>query len=429
MSVVQSERDPWPFGGVLALWRVMTSCEGLTWIALAAGFAFRVQEYADNRGLYLDEVSLFQNLVRRSIFDFRTLADHQLAPPGFLVIERLMVRLPMNREFAARLLPLVFSLASLFLFRAVARRYLVRTAVPLAMAFFALSDYLAYYAAEIKQYSLDVTLTLTALLLATRSSPPKARRWAVLGAFGTAAVWFSHPIAFALGGLGFYEILSAAIAKRPRDMLLGVAVSTGWAASFTACFLVSHHLLDKDSFMWDWWNFAFLRIPPRSAAEAIRVSLQLINVFINPGWIVTPLGFKFSACLATGLFLAGAVALGKRWRGGLFLLMAPIFFALLASILHKYPFHGRLLLFLLPTIYLLVAEGTMVIGRRTGPVVLTVLIVLLLFRPVTDPLWQRSITRRTGGPDSHGDLHFDLLDEIDRNAAEEVYQPPRNVRG
>src|SRR5262249_7054775 len=152
MSDVRSDRrDPWPFGGVLALWRAMTSFEGLTWIAIAAGFALRVQEYTDDRGLYLDERSVGRNLPR-AIFDFRTLGEHQLAPPGFLVIERLMIRLPMKAEFSGRLLPLVFAVASLFLFRAVARRYLTRQAVPLAMAFFALSDYLLYYSAEIKQY-------------------------------------------------------------------------------------------------------------------------------------------------------------------------------------------------------------------------------------------------------------------------------------
>ena len=53
-------------------------------------------EYADNRPLYMDEDLLLKNLVELPVFDFSTtLTKDQLAPPGFLVVERMMVRLPM----------------------------------------------------------------------------------------------------------------------------------------------------------------------------------------------------------------------------------------------------------------------------------------------------------------------------------------------
>ena len=417
MTGAQSDRlDPWPFGGAIALWRLLSSCEGLTWLAIVAGVILRVLEYSDQRGLYLDEVYLLQNLVSRSVFDFRTLAEHQLAPPGFLVIERLMVRLPMNDELAARLLPLVFAVASLFLFQAVARRYLDRRAVPIAMAFFATADYLLYYSAEIKQYSLDVSLTLAALLLGARSGPPTPRRLAVLSTFGAIAVWFSHPIALVLAGVGVHQIVSAALRGRRVEMLRATAVCVLWTISFAACFVVSHRLLDQDSFMWDWWHFAFIPFPPKSVAEGTRTVWQLINVFINPAGMLTPFGFKVSAVLATGLFLVGATVLGLRWRGGLFLLVAPILFALLASVLHKYPFHGRLLLYLVPTIHMLVAEGISAVGRRAGPIVFVILVATLLIRPVTDPLWHRSIARRLHGPDSHAATFIPTcLDELDAN--------------
>ena len=40
-----------------------------------------------------------------------------------------------------------------------------------------------------------------------------------------------------------------------------------WVASFAACYVVSHGILSKERFIWDWWDFAFLRLPPRSMAE------------------------------------------------------------------------------------------------------------------------------------------------------------------
>ena len=61
-------------------------------------------EYADNRSLYIDERSLLQNLVELAPFDFTSiLTESQLAPPGFLVLERLLVRLPFPKVPAARL--------------------------------------------------------------------------------------------------------------------------------------------------------------------------------------------------------------------------------------------------------------------------------------------------------------------------------------
>ena len=49
-------------------------------------------------------------------------------------------------------------------------------AVPIAMGLFALSDWLIYYSAEIKQYSCDLLLTLAALLLAAGRSERSRRR-------------------------------------------------------------------------------------------------------------------------------------------------------------------------------------------------------------------------------------------------------------
>ena len=136
---------------------------------------------------------------------------------------------------------------------------------------------------------------------------------------------------------------------------------------FGVCFWVSYRILSKRQFLWEWWDFAFLPIPPRSIADLERDFWQIVNLFNNPSWVVTPLGVFTSSFVALGLFVAGAVAMGWRWRGGVYLLLAPIAFTLTASALRQYPFHGRLLLFLIPSVHLLVAEGAATITRRGGP--------------------------------------------------------------
>ena len=70
------------------------------------GVTLRVWEYLDFRTLYMDEIALLKNLVGRAVFDFHhVLEQDQMAPPGFLVIERLMLRLPLGVMEAGRLFP------------------------------------------------------------------------------------------------------------------------------------------------------------------------------------------------------------------------------------------------------------------------------------------------------------------------------------
>jgi hypothetical protein len=433
----------------------LCTIENLTWLAVGVGVALRLMEYIDCRALYMDERSLLINLTNLGVFDFHTmLAEDQLAPPGFLLLERLMVRLPLNMILTARFLPLVCGIASVVLIRLVARRFVSRLAVPIAVGLFALSDWLVYYSNEIKQYSADVALCLIALLLAAMCRvPPPSHRGdesnqadntslrnspLALGAFGIVGVWFSHPLAFVLGGAGTYVIGSAAIRRDWKTAGQGLLFSVAWAASFAACFKVSHAILTRGQFIWIWWDFAFLPLPPHSWADADRVFWQLINVFNSPADVLTPLGVLPSAFVALALFLFGLVALGVRWPGGAYLLVSPLVFALMASALRQYPFHGRLLLFLVPIVHLLVAQGAaslawlgslfvrlLAVGLSDRPWIksavratcaaILVMPALLLYEPAAEATYRYAIMRNRWRPfDSHGDLRNDLLDYLDR---------------
>jgi hypothetical protein len=403
--------------------RGLSASEAWTWILVAAGVILRVLEYSDNRELYRDEMDLQRNLVGIAFYDFHTpLVKQQLAPPGFLAVERLVILLPLLFRPAARLVPFICSIASMFLMRSVARRYVSAAAVPIAVGLFALTDWVLYYSVEIKQYSSDVALTLTALLLTAearrsleKGPMTKARRdLFVLAVFGVIGVWFSHPLALVLAGVGTYLILNAISCKDWRRALGFAAMSLTWALSFAGCFLISQRIVSKDGFLEKWWAFAFLPFPPRSIADLAQIFWQTINVVNSPSGVVTPLGVLPSAFIGSGLFLIGAWSLGRRWKGGLYLLVSPILFALVASMLHRYPFHGRLLLFLIPSVHLLIGEGTAAFSRGRNATLTFVLGAFLLAQPVLDVLWYRLIMRRTHSDyDSHGDLHPDVLDYLE----------------
>jgi hypothetical protein len=103
----------------------------------------------------------------------------------------------------------------------------------------------------------------------------------------------------------------------------------------------------------------------------------------------------------------------KRWPGGLYLLAAPAACVLVASVLRQYPFHGRLLIFLVPAVQMLVSEGAAAIARPGGPWLAGVLGAALLLQPVIDALshqFERPLNHENF--DSHGDLRPDLLDYL-----------------
>jgi hypothetical protein len=408
--------------------RSAITSETWTWILVAIGVVLRLLEYTDRRLLYMDERALLKNLVELAVFDFTSiLTENQLAPPGFLVIERLMVRLPFPVVPAARLVPFLSAIASMFLIRSVARRFLAAHAVPIAVGLFALNDWLLYYSTEIKQYSTELALALTFLLLAAgpvgksvgKPAAMTRRRMLLLVVSGAVGVWFSFPLSFTLAAIGTLLIAEAALGKQWRTTLGFVCMSLFWAASFAVCYRVSHGILTKDRFIWDWWDFAFLPIPPQSLEGLVRVTWQLLNLLNSPSGVLTPLGVIPSAFLALGLFVLGAYSLGRRSLGGLYLVIAPLPFVIVASALHQYPFHGRLLIFLVPTVHLLVGEGAAALTRKGGAPLTFALGAFLLCQPAFNVVWHRAIAARShAGYDSHGDLAPDLLDYLESRERE-----------
>jgi hypothetical protein len=238
--------------GFSGWWNLELTCENLAWLAVAIGVILRVWEYLEFRSLYMDEIALLKNLVGRAVFDFhQVLEQDQMAPPGFLVIERLLVRLPLDVKVAARLLPLLCGIASMFLMRSAAGRYLDRRAVPIAVGLLALGDHLLYYSSEIKQYSCDLVMALTALLLAAPRPPEETsnQRFKALAIFGLIAPWFSFTAVFVLAGVGLHLIVTEALRKDRRKAAMTMGICLAWLMSFAGCFLLSRSIMSRRDFL------------------------------------------------------------------------------------------------------------------------------------------------------------------------------------
>lgn len=374
----------------------------LLWV----GAFLRVWVYLSDRPYWMDESSLLSNLIGKRILDFSgPLNAEQLAPPGFLVIERLAVAVMGGSTFAARLFPLICGVTALWLFRRLVDRLLSRPGAILAMILAALSDDWIYYSSELKPYSCDLAigLALTLLCVGELREGNGARGLAPLGLLAVASPWFSFPSLFVAAGCGASLLTVRLIERRGRETAALTALAGCWALSAFLVVRASGRLLRESTSMYVFWDFAFPPFPPSDWPSIEKTIGILLETFVTPLNLIPPLLPHLFAGLAIGFLILGIVSLARRDPAALGILIAPLALALAASALRRYPFHGRLILWLAPAFFLLISEGAQVLRRRGWRTLSLVLTALLLLYPCLDALYQSSGTRPRGFQ-MHGDL-------------------------
>jgi 4-amino-4-deoxy-L-arabinose transferase-like glycosyltransferase len=328
-------------------------------VLLLIGAGLRMGQYAIGAALWLDELAVARNVADKPIRELLTapLDYDQVAPLGFLLIEKAAITALGNNEYALRLFPLLCALASLPLFADVARRTLLPGAAVLAVALFSLSPEVIGYGSQVKQYSTDVTTALLMAALTLRWWERRHREGAVpgaalLGAVGLAAVWFSQAAVFVLAGLGIALLLTAGHQRDRATLrsLVPIAILWGVGALGAVAWGLQSMSPSTHAHMRAYWAGGFMPLPPRSVDD----TLWLWRAF--RGFFQSQLRYPLPA-VGVLLMLLGAVALAQRHRWLALVLLAPLGVAILASAAHQYPFGDRISLFLLPGILLLAAEG------------------------------------------------------------------------
>lgn len=352
---------------------------------IGVGLLLRLVQYLDNRSLWIDEASLALNLIRRSYAGILQPLDyHQAAPPGFLLSSEAVTSILGTSEYAFRLLPLLFGIAALPLFYGVARRYVGPTAVTLSLVLFAFSPRLIWYSSEFKHYSLDLFVALVVLLWAARIADEGLTwgRAALIGAVGAICVWFSYPIVFVLAGVGVTLAWSFGRGAQWRRLGRLSAAAGAWSASFLAQYFLLIRDVDR-GWLQDFWQDYFVPLPPTSVGDMYEWGRRF--------------GLALQEPLGLELYYAGLVVLAvgswvmlRRRPELLSLLLLPAAFTLLAAALKQYPFGGRLVLFLVPALALLVAEGMAAVWERSKGIaargLALVVIGSLLWAPVVEAL-------------------------------------------
>lgn len=322
-------------------------------ILVLSGVLLRLRQYLTGRSLWVDEAMLALNIVNRDIIGlFQPLEYDQGAPLGFLFVEKLFNLLLGRNEYALRLFPLLIGILSLGLFYLLLKRFIQNDiGIFIALALFVFNPRLIYYSSEVKQYILDVFVSLSLLLVAFPLFETQAgkKHFMQLAMAGFLALWLSHPALFVLAGIGLALVI---IYLQRRDYInlryvLGMGVL--WIATIGFLYFLILRDLQRNAYMKEYWLAGFLPIPPWS----------------DPGWFVKVLteniglqfGIPYAVYPVLGLMLAGWFVLWTRQRNHSIAIALILLTVLIASALQLYPLLERMILFTIPIGLLLIGKS------------------------------------------------------------------------
>ncbi len=273
-----------------------------------------------------------------------------------------------------------------------------------------------------KPYSVDLAVGLAISLVAFDAigKPASAHSAFLLATAAAMAPWWSFASAFVVSGCGAALILDGLASRRYATAMIWALIGLGWLAVFYASYEASRALLSPYTTMYRFWDFAFL--PNESllgvvnASKVLRADLLkalgiLLEIFVNPLNLVAPIGLGVGVIVPLVILQVGEVAMARRSWATYLLLVLPIAMAMMASGYKKYPFHGRLVLELVPAFFLLIAEGTEWFARRDrsrSRFFYKTLLILLLAYPCLSSIYHATGIRPRDF-NQHGDLHQNVF--------------------
>jgi hypothetical protein len=298
------------------------------------GIFLRMLRYALGQPVWGDEAFLGINILDRSYLGLlKPLEYIQIAPLGFLWMERWMYEVFGPSEYAMRAVPTLAGIAGVVVFALWARKIADPLAAAIATGILAVSDLSIRHAVELKPYSLDFLTAVVLLYLATGFWMDRRRRW-LRGMIVCApiAVFMSLSAMLVVGGLVGILIFSIwRVDRTGRKLVIALAgVVAGSIAAMQWGFLAGQFAGSGrvQQELWVW--------PPLGVVEFAKwfAIVHSGNYFGYPLDLGSPAGG-----IAFWLMVIGLIYL---WRSGskmlAILIVSPIVTTTMAAVVHRYPY-------------------------------------------------------------------------------------------
>ncbi|MFK7806712.1 MAG: glycosyltransferase family 39 protein, partial [Saprospiraceae bacterium] len=317
----------------------------------------RVLVYFQNRTLFLDEANLSRNVVEKPYGElFGALDYEQFAPPMYLVVVKAFVGILGVNEYALRLFSLLLGFGALYFFYRLGRKFFTDIGMLYAIALFGFSIYMMRYQTENKQYAGDVFFILLFIFSTWHFKIKEYWQYGILGLVGALGIWFSMPLVFTLAAIGCYllyeNLIKADDLPARKKAFAGLSLtSVLWLGSFALLFFINLKTSLDSKYLQDFHKHYYLKFPISQAN--INQCFSVWNSYLSS--LVGELSRV--RAWAEICILLGIWRLFRRDIGKGILLVGPIAFCFIASMMGQYVLMPRVSLFMMPIFFLLIGFG------------------------------------------------------------------------
>jgi hypothetical protein len=239
------------------------------------------------------------------------------------------------------------------------KRFLSEQVLALPLSLFVLGYPNILHSVQVKQYSLELLVSLVLYILYLRhKNSQKTRDSVLLGLAGAAATWFSYSSVFIL--TTFFFLMTLGIGRRKEWYLIPsyLGIFSAWAIGFLPNYIYFIKAGSSISWLSGMWENRFMPLSPAIFQWLPKTFILLIQDPLAISWDEGKTAMVFlGGLVGTGLLFSGWLRLARQDKEMVLLFTLPLLGALAASALKLYPFHGRLLLFSIPPLLIILGKG------------------------------------------------------------------------
>jgi hypothetical protein len=311
---------------------------------------------------WLDEETIALNVRERSFTELGgSLWFGQSAPFGWLAMERVALLTLGNGEIAARLVPLLFAIATLAAALWIGRRWLGPAGAAVLMLLCAIGEWFSHYPSEVKHYTSDIFWALLLPALAVwaieADVSERTRRTAIWWVAAAIGVWLANGAVLVTPACALF-LLAVRWRREGKGAALEVALmGLLWLASFGGHYQVSGRATLASPYLRDYWGNEFPGAHLGLFGTVRWVLDRVEPLSINPGgtglwvslWVSAAAGLAWSARPALGLIFATVPISAFTFAG-----------------LRLIPLYERLSLWIVPALYVgvaLIVDRAVRLGR------------------------------------------------------------------
>jgi hypothetical protein len=322
-------------------------------LVVLGGFVLRIRQYLEARALTFDEALLANNIINHTFSELTgTLDNDQVAPMGFLFIEKLVIQTFGVGDLILKLFPFASGLCSIILMGVFAYKRLSKGGLILALSLFTFCQTLIHNSNTFKQYSSDVFFCLLFLVIFDwyMEASSSKLRFVFLCLVGLLCIWFSQPVVLVMFTCALIGLSRGFKMNNAQTIRQFISAGTLWLSGFLIIFFISYANNFGNDNLTRYWSGQFLPMPPWQNLSWYGIAAK--SLFVNA------VGLPYSVTIVSVLFCIGILAFIKeRDFPSVNLVLGQILLTLGLSALHLYPFYDRFLLFLVPGLILVISKA------------------------------------------------------------------------